>query len=166
MGWDVSPAVDLTREQQEQRRLAVAQDLEDTELTHSEIADKHGVTRSAVSKWNNTLKEEGLEGLKSTNNEGNQGPDPALDDEDKQRIAHLLEQGATAQGWPTDLWTSERVAQLIEDEFGIAYTPRHCQRILHALGFRPVKPQREAREKDEAEKQQWLAEEAEELKKT
>jgi len=140
MGWDTSPAVDPTREQQEQRRLAVVQDLKDTELTHSEIADNHGVTPSAVSKWNKTLQNEGIEGLKSTNREGNQGPDPALDDEDQQRLASLLEEGAMAHDWPTELWTSDRVAELIEDEFGIAYTPRHCQRILHELGFRPVKP--------------------------
>jgi transposase len=140
MGWDLSPAVNLTREQQEQRRLAVAQDLKNTQMTHTEIADKHGVTRSAVTKWNNILEEEGLEGLKSTNDEGNQGPDPALNEADRQRIATLLDKGATAHGWPTELWTSDRVAELIEDEFGIDYTPRHCQRILHELGFRPVKP--------------------------
>jgi transposase len=140
MGWDTSPAVTLNRDQQEQRRLAVAQDLETTDLTQTEIADNHGVTPSAVSKWNKTLQNEGIEGLKSTNREGNQGPDPALDDEDQQRLASLLEEGARAHDWPTELWTSDRVAELIEDEFGIAYTPRHCQRILHELGFRPVKP--------------------------
>jgi transposase len=58
------------------------------------------------------------------------------------------------------------VAQLIDRAFDVDYSPRHCSRILHEIGFRPVKPKRVANEKDEAEKQRWLAEEAEELKKT
>jgi transposase len=47
----------------------------------------------------------------------------------------------------------------------VDYTPRHGQRLLHELGFRPVKPKREAKENNEAEKQRWLAEEAEDLEK-
>jgi transposase len=166
MGWDVSPAVDLTREQMEQRRLAAAKDLQEGDKTQTEIAKDHGVTRFAVSKWKRILEEEGLEGLRSTNDEGNQGPDPKLSEDDKRHLADLLAEGAQAHGWETDLWTSHRVAELIERAFDVAYTSRHCSRILHELGFRPVKPQREAREKDEAEKRRWLHEEGDELKKT
>ena len=82
MSGNLSPAVTLSREQKEQRRLAAAQDLREGELTQVAIAEKHGVTPSAVSKWKSTLEEDGLEGLKSTNNDGNQGPDSELDDQD------------------------------------------------------------------------------------
>jgi transposase len=58
------------------------------------------------------------------------------------------------------------VATLIQREFGVRYHPRHCSRLLHDLGLRPVKPKRVAKQKDEQEKQRWLAEEAEALKKT
>ena len=140
MSENLSPAVTLTREQKEQRRLAAAQDLQEGEMSQVEIAEKHGVSPSAVSKWKSTLENEGIEGLKSTNDEGNQGPDSQLDDQDREQLVELLEEGAQAHGWETDLWTSKRVAALVEDKFGIDYTPRHCSRILCELGYRPVKP--------------------------
>ena len=140
MSKNLSPAVTLTREQKEQRRLAAAQDLQEGEMNQVEIAEKHGVSPSAVSKWKSTLENEGIEGLKSTNDEGNQGPDSQLDDRNREQLVELLEEGAQAHGWETDLWTSKRVAALVEDKFGIDYTPRHCSRILRELGYRPVKP--------------------------
>ena len=166
MSENLSPAVTLTREQKEQRRLAAAQDLLEGEMSQVEIAEKHGVTPSAISKWKSALEDEGIEGLKSTSDEGNQGPDSQLDEQHREQLVELLEEGAQAHGWETDLWTSKRVAALIEDEFDIDYTPRHCSRILRELGYRPVKPREGAAEKDPEEKERWLNEEAEELKKS
>ena len=166
MSKKLSPAVSLTREQKEQRRLAAAQELLETDKSQSQIADDHGMTPSAVSKWKSTLEEEGIEALKSTNGEGNQGPDSELDDHDREQLVELLEEGAQAHGWETDLWTSKRVATLIEREFDIDYTPRHCSRILRELGYRPVKPREGTAEKDPEEKERWLNEEAEQLKKS
>ncbi|KAA9398338.1 transposase [Haloarcula sp. CBA1130] len=135
MSKKLSPAVSLTREQKEQRRLAAAQELLVTDKSQSQIAEDHGVTPSAVSKWKTTLEKEGIEGLKSTTDEGNQGPDSQLDDQDREQLVELLEEGAQAHGWETDLWTSKRVATLIEQEFDINYTPRHCSRILRELQY-------------------------------
>ena len=166
MSKNLSPAVTLTREQKEQRRLAAAEELLEGEKSQAQIARGHRVTRAAVTQWKQILAEEGIEGLKSTPDEGNQGPDPQLDEQDREQLVELLEEGAQAHGWETDLWTSNRVAALIEDEFGIDYTPRHCSRILRELGYRPVKPKQEAAGKDLEEKRRWLNEEAEELKKS
>jgi len=166
MSKKLSPAVTLTREQKEQRRLAAAQELLEGEKSQAQIAEDHGVTPSAVSKWKSTLEEEGIEGLKSTSDDGNQGPDSQLDDQDREQLVELLEEGAQTHGWETDLWTSKRVATVIEREFDIDYTPRHCSRILRELGYRPVKPREGAAEKDPEEKERWLNEEAEQLKKT
>jgi len=166
MSKKLSPAVTLTREQKEQRRLAAAQDLLEGEKSQAQIAEVHGVTPSAVSKWKTTLEKEGIEGLKSTTDEGNQGPDSQLNEQDREQLVELLEEGAQAHGWETDLWTSKRVAALIEQEFAIDYTPRHCSRILRELGYRPVKPREGAAEKDPEEKKRWLNEEAERLKKS
>ncbi len=166
MSENLSPSVTLTREQQEQRRLAAAQDLQEGEMTQAEIAEKHGVTPSAVSKWRSTLEEDGIEALESTNQDGNQGPNSQLDNQDREQLVELLEGGAQAQGWETDLWTAPRVAALVEHEFGIDFTRRHCSRILRELGYRPVKPRESAAEKDPEAKQRWLNEEAEQLKKS
>ena len=80
MSEKLSPAVTLTREQKGQRRLAAAQELLESEKSRAQIAEDHGVTPSAVSKSKTTLEEEGIEGLKGTTDEGNQGPDSQLDD--------------------------------------------------------------------------------------
>lgn len=166
MSKNLSSAVTLTREQKEQRRLAAAKELLDGEKSQAQIARDHGVTRAAVAQWNATLEEDGIEGLKSTNDEGNQGPDPQLDEQDREQLVELLEEGAHAHGWETDLWTTKRVAALIERAFDINHTPRHCSRILRERGYRPVKPKQEAAEKDPEEKRRWLNQEAEELKKS
>jgi len=166
MSKKLSPAVTLTREQKEQRRLAAAQELLEGEKSQAQIAEDHGVTPSAVSKWKTTLEEEEIEGLKSTTDEGNQGPDSQLDNQDREQLVEVLEEGAQAHGWETDLWTSKRVSTLIEREFDIDYTPRHCSRILRELGYRPFKPREGAAEKDPEEKERWLNEEAEQLKKS
>jgi len=166
MSKNLSPAVTLTREQKEQRRLAAAEALLEGEKTQVQIAEDHGVSQGAVSQWKSMLEEEGREGLKSTNNDGNQGPDSDLDEQDREQLVELLEEGARAHGWETDLWTSKRVAALIEDEFDTDYTPRHCSRILRELGYRPVKPRERAAEKDPQEKERWLNKEAEQLKKS
>ena len=63
--------------------------------------------------------------------------------------------GPLAAGFETDLWTCPRVAQVVRREFGISYHPDHLGRILHVLGFSPQKPQRRARERDEAAIKRW-----------
>lgn len=73
MNETLSPAVTLTREQKERRRLAADQDLLEGEMTQVEITEEHGVTPSAVSTWKCTLEEEDLEGPKTTNGQGNRG---------------------------------------------------------------------------------------------
>ena len=166
MSKNLSPTVTLTREQKEQRRFAAAEELLEGEKSQAQIAEDHGVSRAAVTQWKQTLEEDGIEGLESTTDEGNQGPDPQLDEQDREQLVELLEKGAQAHGWETDLWTSKRVATLIEREFDIEYTPRHCSRILRELGYRPVNPKQEAAEKDPEEKRRWLTEEGEELKKS
>ena len=59
--------------------------------------------------------------------------------------------GAKAHGWRTQLWTAERAAALIERHFGIRFHPEHVRKILkHRLKWTSQKPQRRAKERDEA----------------
>ena len=68
----------------------------------------------------------------------------------------LLVEGAAAHGWPSDLWTTKRVAELIERTFGVRYHLHHVGKILRELGFTWKKPRRVAREKDLRCKEEWL----------
>jgi transposase-like protein len=55
MSKNLSPAVTLTPEQDEQRRLAAAEELLEGEKSQAQIAGDHGVTRAAVPQWKQTL---------------------------------------------------------------------------------------------------------------
>lgn len=79
------------------------------------------------------------------------GRPPRLDAAQHQRLERLLLRGAKAHGWRTELWTAQRVAALIERHFGIHFHPEHVRKILkHKLGWTSQRPQRRARERDEA----------------
>src|SRR5713226_2124138 len=43
----------------------------------------------------------------------------------------LLNEGAVAHGWPNHLWTSKRVAVVIQRHFGVRYHPDHVRRLLN-----------------------------------
>jgi hypothetical protein len=63
--------------------------------------------------------------------------------------------GAEAFGYDTGLWTAARVAQLIEQECGIAYHPGHVWRLLRQLGWSCQRPTGRALERDEQAIAQW-----------
>ena len=82
-----------------------------------------------------------------------------------QRLREILLAGPLAAGFSNDLWTCRRVAEVVRREFRISYHPDHLGRILHDLGFSPQKPQRRARERDEAAIERWRREDWPRIKK-
>src|SRR5260370_7840202 len=85
-----------------------------------------------------------------------QGQPPRLTDAQLQQLEQLLLQGAKAHGWPNDLWTCRRVAELIRRRFRVCYHPDHVGRFLHTrLRWSCQKQERRARERDDAEIDFW-----------
>jgi transposase len=85
---------------------------------------------------------------------------PHLTDTQLQHLETLLAQGAQAHGWPNALWTTARVAQLIQRQFQITYHHDHVGRFLRQrLGWTPQKPRRRARERDESAILNWQTKE-------
>lgn len=75
-------------------------------------------------------------------------------------LDRLLRQGATAQGFPNELWTAARVAQLIQRHFGVTYHPEHVRKLLkRRLNYSSHKPQRRARQRNDKEVERWKADE-------
>jgi len=64
----------------------------------------------------------------------------------------------TAHGFRTDLWTARRVADLIRRRFGVEYHPGYLREWLAKRGYRPQKPARPAKERDQAAIDRWRAE--------
>lgn len=118
----------------------------------NEVARIVGASSSSVSRWKTALRKRGEAGLKSKPHPGRR---PRLTRADKRRLVSRLKKGALAAGYDTDLWTCQRVADLIGRAFGVWYHPDHVWKILDALGFSAQKPEDRARERDERAIQRW-----------
>lgn len=145
----------------EQRRLRAARLLKKG-VHQSEVARQVGVHRQSVSRWAAELDKMGRAGLKQA---GRAGRKPRLSAEDVKKIERGLKRGPQALGYETALWTSARVAQLIEAECGVRYHASQAWRILRQLGWSCQRPSGRALERDEEKIRQWKQKRWPELKK-
>lgn len=118
-----------------------------------EIAHMVGVDRRSVRRWNATYRAQGHEGLTS---KPVPGRPRKLGDPGCKKLDALLQKGAKAAGFPTDLWTCPRVAEVIRSRFGVRYHVDHIGRLLRSLGWTPQKPARRAAERDEERIEGWV----------
>jgi transposase len=128
-----------------------------------EVARKLGVDRRSVRRWRAAFDNSGAEGLSARPVPGRPSK---LDAEQIARLERLLLKGARRCGFPTDLWTCRRVAELIDKTFGVDYHVDHIGRLLRRLGWTPQKPARRARERDEARIRGWVQKRWPQVKKT
>ena len=129
----------------EGRRLR-AFELKERGWKQTEIADALGVTEGAVSQWMKRAREEGVQGLR---HKPPPGATPRLSEQERAELPELLARGAEAHGFRGDVWTCERVAEVVRREFGVSYHPAHVSRLLKALRQSLHKPQRRANQRDE-----------------
>ena len=117
----------------------------------SVVARLFGVNRNSLYRWRRMA----LAGARALEAKPS-GPKFRLSDEQLDELETLLLQGAKAHGWPNELWTTARVAQVIRRHFAISYHHDHVGRFLRQrLGWTPQKPARRARERDEEGIQRW-----------
>ena len=145
----------------ERRRVQAARLLEKG-YSQSEVARQVGAHRQSVGEWAAELKEKGRAGLKKA---GRAGRKPSLSERDRQRIVEGLKRGPEALGYGTSLWTSARVAHLIEKTCGVEYHPGHAWRILRQLGWSCQRPTGRALERDEEKIRRWKRQRWPEIKK-
>jgi transposase len=145
----------------EQRRLEAAELLRQG-LHQAEVARRVGVHRQSVSRWAEELRQGGKRALRKA---GRAGRRPRLRPEDLRRIEKGLKRGPQALGYETSLWTSWRVAHLIERECGVKYHPVQAWRILRQLGWSCQRPVGRALERDEDKIRQWKQQRWPEIKK-
>src|SRR5271168_2208887 len=80
------------------------------------VARIFGVTRSSLHRWRRMARQGHDLAAKPV-----PGAKRRLTDTQLQELEGLLDQGAPAHGFPNELWTSARVAQVIRRHFGVPY---------------------------------------------
>lgn len=80
-------------------------------------------------------------------------------------VCRWLLDNPTQHGFATELWTAPRLAQLIEQEWGIHFHPDYLTVWLRQRGFTPQRPRRQARERNQDAIAAWLAKDWPRIKK-
>jgi transposase len=127
-----------------------------------EVGRLLGCAPISVMRWRDAREEGGAAALRVRFSPGRP---PKLNVRQRQRLVKLLLQGAIAQGYRTEIWTTARVAALIRRIFGVRYHRDHVGRLLHALGFTHQKPERRALERNEEAIERWKKQEWPRIKK-
>jgi transposase len=117
-----------------------------------DIAEAMGVSPVTVSCWLARMREEGAEALRA---QPHPGRPPRLTAAQKRLIPEFLWHGAEAYGFRGQVWTCARIAQVIEEEFGVCYHKSHVGRLLQELHWTPQVPIRRALQRDEVAIQHW-----------
>jgi transposase len=121
-------------------------------LNQSEVARRLRVGRQSVARWAALDRQGGERALRRA---GRAGRKPRLTPRQKSRLEQRLLAGPARLGYDTSLWTSERVAHLIEREFGVRYHPGHVWKILVSLGWSCQRPTGRALERNEEAIRHW-----------
>jgi transposase len=152
----------LPKNWREARRMR-AWELHEAGWKQKDIAKALGVTEGAVSQWFKKARTQGVQALK---HQPPPGAEPRLTREQMAQLPRELAKGAEAFGFCGQVWTTARVAYMIQAVFGVKYHPAHCSRLLRALKQSPQKPIEKASQRDEAAIAAWKEERWPALKKS
>jgi transposase len=151
MRWRVRPRRDFAAMQERRMRAA---DLFEQGVIPAEVARQVGVSHQIVSDWRAAWRRSGRDGLRGA---GRAGRLPKLSRDQLVQVERELIKGAEANGYPNDVWTLQRVAEVIERVTGVSYHPAHVWSILrHELKWSWQRPARRATERDDEAIHQWV----------
>jgi transposase len=131
--------------------------------SQADVARFLRVSRQSVSRWYESWRKGGNQALKKAPRTGRP---PQLTPAQLGEVERALLKGARANGYSTELWTLQRVSEVIAKLTGVAYHPGHVWKVLRRLGWTRQKPARRAAERNEEAIETWVRERWPELKKT
>ena len=121
-----------------------------------------GVHRATVNRWVCTARDGGVDALKA---KPVPGRPPKLTARQEKTVLGWVAKLPTSFGFATDLWTSRRLAALIEQRWGVHFNSNYLVEWLRAREHTPQKPAQPAKERDEAAIARWQAEDWPRLQK-
>lgn len=116
------------------------------------IAQALGVSPAAVSKWLKRGRALGKDALRSHIHHGAQA---RLTPAQIHILVDRLWHGPESYGFYGDVWTCDRIAEVIQREFGVTYHRSQVSRILKKMGWTPQVPITRAIQRDEVEIARW-----------
>jgi transposase len=117
-----------------------------------DIARALGVSEAAVSGWIKRARDGGVAALQTR---PHPGPTPRLSAEQRAQIPGLLARGAEAYGFRGDVWTANRIAEVLWRTFGVRYHRDHVSRLLRQIGWSRQQPCERATQRNEQAIQAW-----------
>ena len=129
----------------EQRRMSAVA-LFGKGLNNSEIGRQLQVSNQTVSRWRKEYTEGGMTAMRKA---GRAGRKPLLSPRQLDQLTRKLMARPEKIKDYTPWWTSQRVAALIEEDFGIRYHSGHVWRILRAMDSSPQRPAIQAPDRGE-----------------
>lgn len=153
----VHPNRALSVEELEKRRFAAGR-LFDKGKTAYFVARKFAVAIPTARDWKRRWKEGALAAQP-------QGRTARLTQKQEVSLAKAILDGPEKQGYATQLWTLERITNLIRAKHRIAYRPRSVWHVMGRIGFSCQRPERRSKERDEAAIHRWTKMEWPKLRK-
>lgn len=135
----------------------------DSGYSLNEVGRRIGCNPSSVMRWRDARRRGGAKALRVRFSPGRP---LKLDLRQRRRLVQLLLQGPMMHGYRTNLWTTSRIAALIDREFGVQYHRDHVGRLMHSLHWSPQKPDRRALERNEEAIEHWKQKHWPRIKKT
>ncbi len=146
-------------EDRRQRALALLK----TGLSFNEAARRIPCAASSVMRWFNAWRRGGAKALKVRSSPGRP---VKLQPIQRRRLVKVLLKGPLARGYRTNLWTTARIAEVIQQEFGVHYHRDHIGRLMHSFNWSHQKPETRAIERDEKAIARWKKKDWPRVKKT
>src|SRR3954469_10619704 len=143
--------------------------------TDREVAARFRVTRMSVNRWRRALAAGGRPapapqgaggggralaagGRPALASKGPGGARCRLNSAQRDELQMLLEAGPAAWGWADQCWTLPRIAAVVRERFGAAYTLPGLDLLLHRLGWSVQVPARRAAERNDGQIAAWREE--------
>lgn len=118
----------------------------------SQVAERLEVSVRSVQRWSEVCTRGGVDALAA---KPVPGRPRKLGTVERKRLLEVLLRGAPASGFPNDLWTLKRIAQVIRREFGVHHHPSHVWKLLREAGWSCQVPERRAIQRDERAIARW-----------
>ena len=128
----------------------------------AQVAAILGVHHHTVSRWVCTARDRGTDALKA---KPTPGRPRKLTARQEKTVLGWVAKSPTSFGFATELWTSRRLAALIEQRWGIHFNSNYLVEWLRAREQSPQKPAQPAKERDEAAIARWRDEDWPRLQK-